>query len=152
MLLWYASTEKEAVLLSLTLITFAAYAAVLVTAFWDLPLDIPPWHQLLLLYAHFIPMFLLELLLCRTAKLKWRILLPAVLLAVPGLWFVASAEWYAMAWVLAGWWCVPDRLGGVGALPAAETSGAHMSAVRPGLERPGRLFSPSICPEWLQIR
>ena len=99
------------VLLVLTLITLAAYAVVLVTAFWDLPLDIPPWHQLLLLYAHFIPMFLLELLLCRTAKIKWRILLPAVLLAVPGLWFVASAEWYAMAWFLAGWWCVAPVLG-----------------------------------------
>ena len=84
--------KGNTVLLSLTLITFAAYAVVLVTAFWDLPLDIPTWHQLLLLYFHFIPMFLLELLLCRTAKLKRRILLPAVLLAVPGLWFVASAE------------------------------------------------------------
>ena len=103
--------KGNAVLLSLTLITFAAYAAVLVTAFWDLPLDIPPWHQLLLLYAHFIPMFLLELLLCRTAKLRWRLLLPAALLAVPGLWFVASAEWYAMAWVLAGWWCAAPVLG-----------------------------------------
>ena len=102
--------KGNAVLLSLTLITFAAYAVVLVTAFWDLPLDIPTWHQLLLLYAHFIPMFLLELLLCRTAKIKWRILLPAVLLAVPGLWFVASAEWYAMAWFLAGWWCVAPVL------------------------------------------
>ena len=77
--------KGNAVLLSLTLITFAAYAVVLVTAFWDLPLDIPTWHQLLLLYAHFIPMFFLELLLCRTAKLKWRILLPAVLLAVPSM-------------------------------------------------------------------
>ena len=33
--------KGNAVLLSLTLITFAAYAVVLVTAFWDLPLDIP---------------------------------------------------------------------------------------------------------------
>ena len=74
--------KGNAVLLALTLITFAAYAVVLVTAFWDLPLDIPTWHQLLLLYAHFIPMFLLELLLCRTAKIKWRILLPAVLLVL----------------------------------------------------------------------
>ena len=103
--------KGNAVLLSLTLITFAAYAVVLVTAFWDLPLDIPTWHQLLLLYAHFIPMFLLELFLCRTARLKWRILMPAILLAVPGLWFVASAEWYAMAWFLMGWWCVSPVLG-----------------------------------------
>ena len=58
-----------------------------------------------------LPMFFLELLLCRTAKIKWRILLPAVLLAVPGLWFVASAEWYAMAWLLVGWWCVAPVLG-----------------------------------------
>lgn len=99
------------VLLVLTLLTFAAYAVVLVTAFWDLPLDIPSWHQLLLLYAHFIPMFFLELLLCRTAKMRWRILLPALLLLLPGLWFVASAEWYAMAWILAGWWCAAPVLG-----------------------------------------
>ena len=103
--------KGNAVLLSLTLITFAAYAVIFAAAFADLPMSIPPWHQLLLLYAHFIPMFLLELLLCRTAKVKWRILLPAVLLAVPGLWFVASAEWYAMAWVLAGWWCAAPVLG-----------------------------------------
>lgn len=103
--------KGNAVLLALTLIAFAAYAVVLVTAFWALPLNIPPWHQLLLLYSHFIPMFLLELLLCRTAKLKRRILLPAVLLAVPGLWFVASAEWYAMAWGIVGGWCVAPVLG-----------------------------------------
>ena len=103
--------KGNAVLLFLTLIFFAAYAVVLVTAFWDLPLDIPPWHQLLLLYAHFIPMFFLELLLCRTAKVRWRILLPAVLLILPGLGFLAAAEWYALAWVLVGWWCVAPVLG-----------------------------------------
>lgn len=103
--------KGNTVLLSLTLITFAAYAVIFAAAFADLPMSIPPWHQLLLLYFHFIPMFLLELLLCRTAKLTRRILLPAVLLAVPGLWFVASAEWYAMAWFLAGWWCVSPVLG-----------------------------------------
>ena len=105
------SGKGNAVLLALTLITFAAYAVVLITAFWDLPLDIPPWHQLVLLYAHFIPMFLLELLLCRTAKARWRILLPAVLLLLTGLLLVASAEWYAMAWFLAGWWCAAPVLG-----------------------------------------
>ena len=105
------SGKGNAVLLALTLITFAAYAVVLITAFWDLPLDIPPWHQLLLLYAHFIPMFLLELLLCRTAKARWRILLPAVLLLLTGLWLVASAEWHALAWFLAGWWCTAPVLG-----------------------------------------
>ena len=103
--------KGNAVLLSLTLITFAAYAVIFAAAFADLPMSIPPWHQLLLLYAHFIPMFLLELLLCRTAKARWRILLPAVLLLLTGFWLVASAEWHAMAWFLAGWWCAAPVLG-----------------------------------------
>lgn len=99
------------VLLALTLAAFAAYAAVFVTAFWELPLNVPQWHLLLLMAAHFVPMFLLELLLCRTAGVGWRILLPAALLALPGLWFLSTAEWYLMAWVLFGWWCVPPVLG-----------------------------------------
>lgn len=105
------SGKGNAVLLALTLIFLAAYAAVFAAAFADLPMDIPPWHQALLLYSHFIPMFLLELLLCRVARARWRILLPAVLLLLTGLLLVASAEWHAMAWFLAGWWCAAPVLG-----------------------------------------
>lgn len=103
--------RTDLVLLLLTLVTFAAYAVILVTAFWDLPLDIPPEHQFLLLYAHGIPMFSLQLLLCRRAKWGWRLLLPAILLAVPGVWFLAKAQWYLLAWVLVGWWCVAPAAG-----------------------------------------
>ena len=105
------SGKGNAVLLALTLISLAAYAAVFAAAFADLPMDIPPWHQVLLLYSHFIPMFLLELLLCRVARARWRILLPAALLMLPGLWFLITAEWYVLAWVLFGWWCAAPVLG-----------------------------------------
>lgn len=103
--------RTDLALLLLTLVTFAAYAVILATAFWDLPLDIPPEHQFLLLYAHCIPMFFLELLLCRRANWAWRLRLPVLLLAIPGVWFLATAEWYLLAWVLVGWWCVAPAAG-----------------------------------------
>lgn len=107
----YRWNKTDRVLLAFTLVTFAAYAVILVTAFWDLPLDIPPEHQFLLLYAHCIPMFFLELLLCRRAKWAWRLLLPILLLAIPGVWFLAAAEWYLLAWFMVGWWCVAPAAG-----------------------------------------
>ena len=62
----------------------AVYTAAFAAAFPDLPLNIPPWHQLLLLYFHAFPMFFLQLLLCRRARAVWRLLVPLALLAVPG--------------------------------------------------------------------
>ena len=44
-------------------VTMAVYTAAFTAAFSDLPLNIPPWHQLLLLYFHAFPMFFLQLLL-----------------------------------------------------------------------------------------
>ncbi|UQT50328.1 hypothetical protein M5E87_13040 [Flavonifractor plautii] len=38
-------------------VTMAVYTAAFTAAFSDLPLNIPPWHQLLLLYFHAFPMF-----------------------------------------------------------------------------------------------
>ena len=49
-------------------VTMAVYTAAFTAAFSDLPLNIPPWHQLLLLYFHAFPMFFLQLLLCRRAR------------------------------------------------------------------------------------
>ena len=103
--------RTDRVLLVLTLVTFAGYGVIFGAAFRTLPLDIPPDHQFLLLYAHGIPVFCLELLLCRRARWVWRLLLPAVLLAVPGVWFLAAAEWYLLAWLLVGWWCVAPLAG-----------------------------------------
>ena len=62
----------------------AVYTAAFTAAFSDLPLNIPPWHQLLLLYFHAFPMFFLQLLLCRRARAVWRLLVPLALLAVQG--------------------------------------------------------------------
>ncbi len=107
----HGKRKGTVVLPALTLAAFAAYAVIFAAAFRELPMNIPPVHQLLLLYSHFVPMFLLELLLCRTAKVRWRILLPAVLLILPGLWFLITAEWYVLAWILFGWWCTAPVLG-----------------------------------------
>ncbi len=103
--------KSNQLLLLLFLLSFLMYAAVFASAFAQLPLRISSWHQFLLLYAHFIPMFFLEWLLCRTAKLRWRLLVPAIPLALAGLWFLSTAEWYLMAWILFGIWCAAPVLG-----------------------------------------
>ena len=103
--------KSNRILLALCIFFFVLYAIIFGVAFADLPLNIPPWHQFLLLYFHFVPMFFLELLLCRTAKLRWRLLVPLIPLILVGLWFLSTAEWYLMAWILFGIWCVPPLLG-----------------------------------------
>ena len=79
-------------------VTMAVYTAAFTAAFSDLPLNIPPWHQLLLLYFHAFPMFFLQLLLCRRARAVWRLLVPLALLAVPGVLFLSAAGWMVMGW------------------------------------------------------
>ena len=68
--------KTDKILLTLFLMSLAAYLVIFLSAFWDLPLNIPPWHQGLLLYFHSIPMFFLQLLLCRLAKPHWRLFAP----------------------------------------------------------------------------
>lgn len=103
--------KGDRLLLALCILSFAVYAVVFVSAFAELPLAISPWHQALLLYFPFLPMFFLELLLCRTAKLRWRLIVPLVPLVLVGVWFLSLAEWYTMAWILYLCWCVPSLLG-----------------------------------------
>lgn len=89
------------------------YVVVFATAFSSLPLNIPSWHQLLLLFFHFVPMFFLQLLLCRRVKIRWRILGPLILLLVPGLVFLYGAEWDLMAWIFFLIWCIAPVTGSV---------------------------------------
>ena len=71
-------------------VTMAVYTAAFAAAFSDLPLNIPSWHQLLLLYFHAFPMFFLQLLLCRRAR---------------------AVCWMVMGWFLLLWWCAAPLLG-----------------------------------------
>lgn len=56
--------KTDKILLTLFLMSLAAYLVIFLSAFWDLPLNIPPWHQGLLLYFHSIPMFFLQSACC----------------------------------------------------------------------------------------
>lgn len=103
--------KNDKILLTLCILFFIGYAVIFVSAFSELPLNVPLWHQGLLLYGHFFPMFFLELLLCSTAQVRWRIFLPVALLLLPGLWFLSASEWYMMAWILFLLWCIPALLG-----------------------------------------
>ena len=108
--------KTDKILLTLFLMSLAAYLVIFLSAFWDLPLNIPPWHQGLLLYFHSIPMFFLQLLLCRLAKPHWRLFAPLMLLLVPGLVFVGSAGWAVLGWVLFLYWCTAPTAGLYGVL------------------------------------
>lgn len=99
------------VLSRLCWVTAAVYAVVFVSAFWDLPIDIPVWHQALLIYFHFIPMFLLQLVLCRTRSIPVRILLPLGILAGVGLVWLCLTQWSIIGWALFIYWCTAPVMG-----------------------------------------
>ena len=92
-------------------VTAAVYAVVFVSAFWHLPIDIPVWHQALLIYFHFIPMLLLQLVLCRTRSIPVRILLPLGILAGVGLVWLCLTEWSIIGWALFIYWCTAPVMG-----------------------------------------
>ena len=87
------------VLLLLFIVSLIIYIVIFASAFMDLPMNIPPWHQLLLLAFHFFPMLFLELLLCQNAKLKWRLLIPILSLLAVGVWFLSFAGWELLGWL-----------------------------------------------------
>lgn len=99
--------RSNQVLLVLFLLSFVLYAVVFVSSFAELPINIPGWHQFLLLNAHCVPMFLLQLLLCRTAKVWMRLLIPPLPLVLVGLWFLSAVEWHIVGWFFFLLWCVP---------------------------------------------
>lgn len=105
--------KTDRLLLTFFVGSMAFYVVIFATAFSSLPLNIPSWHQFLLLFFHFVPMFFLQLLLCRRAKLRWKLLCPLILLLVPGLVFLNGAEWDLMAWIFFLFWCIAPVAGSV---------------------------------------
>lgn len=103
--------STNAVLLLLFIVSLIIYIVIFASAFTDLPMNIPPWHQLLLLTFHFFPMLFLELLLCQNAKLKWRLLIPMLSLLAVGVWFLSFAGWELLGWLLFLFWCIAPLLG-----------------------------------------
>lgn len=47
--------KNDKILLTLCILFFIGYAVIFVSAFSELPLNVPLWHQGLLLYGHFFP-------------------------------------------------------------------------------------------------
>lgn len=45
--------KNDKILLTLCILFFIGYAVIFVSAFSELPLNVPLWHQGLLLYGHF---------------------------------------------------------------------------------------------------
>ena len=69
------------------------------------------WHQGLLFYFHFIPMFLLQLVLCRTRSIPARIFIPLGILAGVGLVWLCLTQWTLLGLVLFGYWCIAPVMG-----------------------------------------
>lgn len=84
---------------------------IFVSAFAELPLNISPLHQVLLMFFHFIPQFFLQLLVCRLEGPAWRFALPFALFLIPALVFVLCTGGAGLGWVLAGGWCVAPLSG-----------------------------------------
>ncbi len=106
---WNPNTNR--VLSRLFWVTAVGYAVIFVSAFWHLPIDIPVWHQALLIYSHFIPMFLLQLILCRTRSIPVRLFLPLGILAGVGLVWLCLTQWTLLGWVLFAYWCTAPLTG-----------------------------------------
>lgn len=106
--------QKQAairILFFLFIASFVTYIAIFATAFSNLPLNIPPWHQSLLLFFHFIPMFFLQLLLSVRATWRWKLWSLLLLLGVPGLVFLSFVEWDILGLILFLFWCIAPMLG-----------------------------------------
>ena len=98
----------DLVLLGCFLAALAVYAVIFGSAFLELPLNISPWHQFLLLFFHFVPTFFLQLLMCHMTGPAWRFALPPAMFLVPALVFALCTGGQLLGWVLAGFcWAVP---------------------------------------------
>lgn len=99
------------VLLFLSLISLTIYCVIFASCFSELPISPSPLHQMLILYFHSVPMFFVQLLLCRLSKgWRWR-LIPFLPILAAGLVFMYFAEWYILGWILVLWWCVAPTVG-----------------------------------------
>ena len=99
------------VLTRLCWVTAAIYVAIYISSFWHLPIHVYTWQLSLLIYFHFIPMFLLQLLLCRTRSTPVCILLPLGILAGVGLVWLCLTQWTLLGLVLFGYWCIAPVMG-----------------------------------------
>lgn len=106
-----ANRRTDRILFWIFLLSLIVYIVLFSTAFSNLPLNLAPWHQAMLLYFHSIPTFCLQLLLCRRANLRWRLLLPTFPLIVTGVFFLSFVDWHIMGWALFLLWCAAPILG-----------------------------------------
>lgn len=68
-------------------------------------------HQTLVLYFHSVPMFFVQLLLCRLSKRwRWR-LVPFLPILVVGLVFMSFAGWHILGWILVLFWSIAPTVG-----------------------------------------
>lgn len=103
--------RTDKILLIAFVLTLAVYVVIFAACFSELPINPSPLHQVLVLYFHFIPMFLIQLLLCRMSKPWWWKLIPFLPILAAGLVFMSFAEWYILGWILVLWWCAAPVLG-----------------------------------------
>lgn len=103
--------RTDKILLGMSLVSLAIYIAIFAACFSELPINPTPLHQALVLYFHGIPMFSVQLLLCRLSKSWWWRLIPFLPILAAGLVFMSIAEWYILGWILVLWWCFAPTAG-----------------------------------------
>ena len=103
--------KTDLFLLACFVVSLGVYVAIFASAFVELPLNIRPWHQWLLLFFHFVPLFFLQLLMCHMPGPAWHRVLPLALFLVPAVLFALCTGGMALGWMLAGLWCLAPLLG-----------------------------------------
>lgn len=96
------------ILLLLFLVSLAIYGVIFAPCFSVFSINLSPLRQMLVLCFHSVPMFFVQLLLCRLSKRWWWRLIPFLPIIEVGLIFLYFTGWDIPP-VL--WWCVAPTAG-----------------------------------------
>lgn len=98
--------RTDFILCFLFLLFLLIYILVCRSCFKSLPVDCPTCHIWVVLYFQCVPMFFLQLLLCRKTRIFFRVMIPIILAILVGLVFFYTIDWHAAGWVFFLVWCI----------------------------------------------
>ena len=90
--------RTDFILCFLFLLFLLIYILVCRSCFKSLPVDCPTCHIWVVLYFQCVPMFFLQLLLCRKTRIFFRVMIPIILAILVGLVFFYTIDWHAAGW------------------------------------------------------
>lgn len=98
--------RTDLILCLLFVLSLLLYILACKSCFKNLPIDCPTWHIRLVLFFQFIPMFFLQLLLCRKTQIFFRVLIPIGLAILVGVVFFYTIDWHIVGWIFFLVWSI----------------------------------------------